>query len=488
LNGISGNLNGQLKQFLFRPMTRFQKQGAAMKQRKASVAPASTGTAQRNPAPVATGSVGQTSVPAQAMPQPKTVAIKSGQLPQIFRRLSAIGFNCTSDGRYVNPSPGANIQEIAWGRDRIEDNCVWLVVSARKPFAYALAAMERFAQRRQAELERKLRLAKEYWLRIQPFIKDRPLRNAELYVATDAHFRLRQAAGRAAEWNRTEEGRRFSVPVEALPDFGKDPFLEPEELCRDENLKPETLAAIAAPMMQKRTAELTPLAAIGVAHELLLAAERYVKALPEQKRGTERLMDDFDKAFSTVTFTEIKASNPKSSGKLPLLPPSGQKRKNISEQEQREEPLSVPAIREAVKRYLDEHTPRLTQEEYERDQEQTERLAKEGKLVRLGSGKTRTYQEWQSDNQKAIDDCMENSRVSLQDLCKLRWERFERQWNQRQLIASNRKTPRRKPRKQRGENSPSSAASSPQTAGKPEKRPPAKTVKKISRAPAGRLP
>jgi hypothetical protein len=338
-------------------------------------------------------------------------------------------------------------------------------------------------------LERSLRLAKEYWLRtVQPFIKDRPLRDAELYVATDAHCRLQTAQGKAKLWNATVEGKRCPLPADALVDFTKDEFREPEELCRDENLKPETLAAIAAPMMQKRTAEWTPFAAIGVAHELLMAAGRYVNALPVQKRGTERLMDDFDKAFSAVTFEEIKTSNTRSSGKLPLLPPSGQKRKNISDQEQREEPLSVPAIREAVKRYLDEHTPRLTQEEYERDQEQTARLAKEGKLFRVGTHQPRTYQQWQTDNQKALDDCMENSRVSLQDLCSLRWERFERRWKQRQLIASKRKQPRRKPRKQRRENPPSSAASSPQTAGEPHKRPPAKNVKKSSRASADRLP
>src|SRR5437867_367971 len=152
---------------------------------------------------------------------------------------------------------------------------------------HTAAAMERIAQPRGAELERSLRRAKEYWLRIQPYIKDRPLRGAGMYVAADAHFRLRQAAGRAAGGNRAE-----------------------------------------------------------------------------QKRGIERLMEAFDKAFSTVTFEEIKASNTKSSGKLPLLPPMGQKRKNISDQEQREEPLSILAIREAVGRYLEEHTQRLTREEY----------------------------------------------------------------------------------------------------------------------------
>jgi hypothetical protein len=201
-----------------------------------------------------------------------------------------------------------------------------------------------------------------------------------------------------------------------------------------------------------------------------MAAGRYVNALPEQKRGTERLMDDFDKAFSTVTFAEIKASNTKSTGQLPLLPPTGQKRKGVSEEKQGKEPLSVPAIREAVKRYLDEHTARLTQEEYERDQEQTEWLAKEGKLVRLGSGKSRTYQEWQSDNQKAIDDCMENSRISLQDLCKLRWERFERQWSQRQHIASKGRQARRKPTRPTRKKPSLGVMSSPETAGKPGKR------------------
>ena len=38
-----------------------------------------------------------------------------------------------------------------------------------------------------------------------------------------------------------------------------------------------------------------------------------------------------------------------------------------------------------MKRFLIERMPRPTQEEYERDQEQTERLAKEGKLFRVNS-------------------------------------------------------------------------------------------------------
>jgi len=38
-----------------------------------------------------------------------------------------------------------------------------------------------------------------------------------------------------------------------------------------------------------------------------------------------------------------------------------------------------------------------------------------------GSGKPRTYQEWQSDNQKAIGRLLKNDRISLQDLCTMRW-------------------------------------------------------------------
>jgi hypothetical protein len=176
-------------------------------------------------------------------------------------------------------------------------------------------------------------------------------------------------------------------------------------------------------------------------------------------------------ALSTVTFAEIQASNKETSGQLPLLPPTGQKRKGISEQKQREEPLSVSAIREAVKRYLDEHTPRMTKEEYERDQEQTEQLANEGKLRMLGSGKPRTYQEWQGENQRAIQDCMQNNRISLQDLCKLRWERFERQWSQRQHIVSKRKQLRRKTKNPRREKPSLGARSNPEPPGKP-RRPP----------------
>ena len=54
-----------------------------------------------------------------------------------------------------------------------------------------------------AEIERELRLAKEYWLRtIYPHIKGRMLRDAEFFVAQDAHRRLQAAKKNAEDWNR----------------------------------------------------------------------------------------------------------------------------------------------------------------------------------------------------------------------------------------------------------------------------------------------
>ena len=75
-------------------------------------------------------------------------------------------------------------------------------------------------------------------------------------------------------------------------------------------------------------------------------------------------------AFSTVTFAEIEASNRTDSGQLPLLPPVGQKKKGRTEQELAEKPLSKTAIKNAVRHFLDERTPRMSQEQYEREQEQ----------------------------------------------------------------------------------------------------------------------
>ena len=125
------------------------------------------------------------------------------------------------------------------------------------------------------QIERELQLAKRYWLeRIRPHIARRRLQGIELFVAVEAHSRLRKITGEAWAWNNTEAGKASPIPSEALPDFGKEEFREPEELCADANLKPETLAVIAARLAGQSLSALTPDAAMPIAHEFLMAAER----------------------------------------------------------------------------------------------------------------------------------------------------------------------------------------------------------------------
>jgi hypothetical protein len=78
----------------------------------------------------------------------KEVPLKSGKLPQIFRRLAAIGYTQPSSRVYVNSNAEANIQKITWDHDKIDANYAWLTVTARKRFAYWDAPSERFAERR----------------------------------------------------------------------------------------------------------------------------------------------------------------------------------------------------------------------------------------------------------------------------------------------------------------------------------------------------
>jgi hypothetical protein len=320
-----------------------------------------------------------------------------------------------------------------------------------------------------AKVEQELRLAKEYWLRtVQPHNAGRILRGVEFFAAQHAHWLLQEAIKQAGDWNHLCDVKKDKahLPVSVAVDLSADDFRAPEvpEMLFADNVKPEILAAIAAPLV-KEAAKLTPTDAIRNAHELLMVAERYIGTLPEKKSGTESFIADFEQAFSTVTFAEIEASNREGSGQLPLLPPVGQKKKGRAKRELAEKPLSKTAIKNAVKHYLNERTPRMSQEQYEREQEQTARLAKAGMLVMMGSGKPRTYQEWQSDNQKAIDDCLNNNRISLQDLCTMRWERFKksRQVQQRRAVSREAK---KEASKEAKPGLPKSAASSPTTAGK----------------------
>lgn len=307
------------------------------------------------------------------------------------------------------------------------------------------------------KVEQELRLAKEYWLRkVQPHIAGRILRGIEFFVARHAHWRLQEAMKKAGDWNHLCDVKKDEahLPVSVDVDLSAEKFREPEvpNMLFADNMKPEILAAIAAPLV-KEAAELTPTDAIRKAHELLMVAKRYIGTLPEKKSGTESFITEFEQAFSTVTFAEIEASNREGSGQLPLLPPVGLRKKGRTERELAEKPLSKTAIKEAVRRFLHERTPRIGQGEYERRQK------------RLGSGRPMSYQEWQKSNQDAIDDCLKNNRISLQDLCTMRWERFKKSREVQQRRAVTREAKKEASKKAKPV-LPKSVASSPTTVGK----------------------
>lgn len=286
-------------------------------------------------------------------------------------------------------------------------------------------------------IEWELRLAKEYWLRtVQPHIAGRKLRGVELFVANHAHSNLQVAKKNADDWNRSYPFTMVGALVLVDVDLSAENFREPEELFADENLKPEMLAEIAASLMNKNKVEITPAEAIRTAHELLMAAERYIGALPKQKQGTESLATEIGFTFSPVTFAEILRSNEKDSGQTPLLPPVQQGRN--------EGRLTLTALKAAVTRFWQEHPNR--EEEYDCEQ-------------------------WQDEvDIFAPEQAPEGGQISLQDLCTLRWERFKNYWQHQQSRAQKRKPPQSKrPKKSETKaNLPQSAASSPTTAGKRE--------------------
>lgn len=360
----------------------------------------------------------------------KTVVLKSGRVSQIVCRLRALGFKWNVRGVYVNPNADANIQQVSFGHDLIDANkWVALVILARNATRIQadlqlldLCQADDIVsdQQRQAELERELRLAKEYWRRrIKEFIGDRKLQGVDLYVAEWAHSRLREAARKATDWNATEEGSRSPVAAEAFSELAGEQYRRPEALFADEFLTPEILAGIAAPLINKGGPERTPADAVRLAHELLMAAQRYIGALPKKSDTfPESWIEDFRMTFSHVTFEEIQQSNQKNSRRLPLLPPEPPERN--------EGQLSREAIKTAVVEFIEQRVPSLTQEDYERDPKKTE------------TGKAMTYQEWQREEQESIDDCAKHGRISLGTLCHLRWDRFRRFCDKQQNIALTR--------------------------------------------------
>jgi hypothetical protein len=320
---------------------------------------------------------------------------------------------------------------------------------------YAMREREKL----RAEIEWELRLAKEYWLQtVQIFIVERRLRDVELFIAEDAHLLLRGVQKKAEDWNRTHEGRLSPLDV----DLSAEKFREPEVLFADENLKPEILAEVAAPLVNKSKVKMTPAEAVRNAHELLMAAERYIGTLPEKKEGIKSFVSDMELGLShRVPFAEILRSNKKDSGQLPFLPTT-QKGRNAGK-------LSLTALKNAVKNFYEKEKknhPQLTEEQYNRETEQDAKLQQGQRSY--STGKRMTYQEWQSQPHEAIKDCMQNSHILLQTLCTMRWERFKKHWQDQQSRTQKRKSSEStlSEKSESKANLPQSAASSPTTARK----------------------
>ena len=219
------------------------------------------------------------------------------------------------------------------------------------------------------EPELELRLAKEYWLKtIQPYIAGRKLHGVELYIAADAYRWLRMMTELGISWNKSEQGKQSPISEKTFPEWEKDEFHEPEELFLDESFKPEVLANIAASFAKTGRKKLTTAEAVRNAHDLYVAAERYIGTLPKQKQGTGSLTDVLELEFRKVTLRKILQSNEKQSGRLPLLPPVQQKRN--------EGRLTMNALKIAVKRFLQEQNSSKTKQQYESDEQSWTELVK----------------------------------------------------------------------------------------------------------------
>jgi hypothetical protein len=294
-----------------------------------------------------------------------------------------------------------------------------------------------------------LGLAKAYWLKtIQPYIAGRNLHGVEFFIADEAHEWLRMMADLATQWNNSEAGKKAPIPAVIFPEWEKTEFHKPKELFADENLKPEILAAIAAPLINANREKMSPTEAVRTAHDLLLAAKQYISSLPKHEQNKPATIKEANElAFRKVTFEEILKSNEKDSGHLPLLPPVQQKRNAGS--------LTMNAIKTAVKHFLEkrnptkEYNPSVTQEDYEREEENFKRLVKKGDedkaagrpfetFFRAGNGRVLTYQEWQKQNRDSINDCLENNQISFRIVSTMRWDRFKSYWQDQQSRTNKR--------------------------------------------------
>jgi hypothetical protein len=275
-----------------------------------------------------------------------------------------------------------------------------------------------------------LRFAKAYWKhRVQPSINGRKLHDFEFEIAWGAYSRVKDTVDNARKWNAGEwpmgdnkcngnDGKQFPIPEKEFP--AREEFCEPVLLRVDTSMNAETLAMIASPMIGKKVPKVAPSKSVHIAHDLFIEAQDYLDTLRKpQKKWAASLL--FARQI-TVSFDEIENSNLMGSGQLPLLPPEP-KQRNKGQMKQ-------TAIRAAVSRYYEKRA---------------DLFPKEREAVKK--------------------DCLQNNRIPLPDLCKLRRDRFKRLWLKQQKAGLGRQSKRGAQFKSKR---PSSAASSLPTAGIPE--------------------
>ncbi len=266
-------------------------------------------------------------------------------------------------------------------------------------------------------LSRELETPKKYWLNtVQLHIANRQLQGAELRVAEHAHWVLREAWDKAANWNRREEGKL--APIE-LPDANDAHYARPEPLYAD-NLPPaQVLACIAASLLPK-PGDLADDKAILRAAEIFAPSERYAASLPKKPQsGPEDYRAAFSNACSQVTAGEIYRSNKTDSGRLPLLPPLGQRRKSLDASEitgaQTED-----AIRKALFKHLEASLPNESRAEFDNRRQEEEKLP----LFRCCPSPT--FQQLQDARQEQFGDLQRRDRIQVAIVAKCRWERFRK--------------------------------------------------------------
>lgn len=287
------------------------------------------------------------------------------------------------------------------------------------------------------EIAEQLRLANDYWLKtIQPYIQGRKLRWPELDIAQLAHGKLKRAVGEVGEWNASHPNTSITIPDLTAPEYRY-----PEPLCADD-LKPETLAAIGAPILSKSSTEQNVHAAVRTAHDLLLAAEQYIQSLPQRpKDHEEQLKQGIVDAFSEVTFDEIYKTSAEDSG-LPLL---YKLTKRTDKQDKRPLRLRIDAIRKAVIDFL-QRQPNISRKQFEAEQRQNDQLVQSGRMLRVSS-KPQTYDEYLASRKSAIQHAKDNSRMPLLELSELRWQRFKDTSRIKRKAAATRQTKRKQRKK-----------------------------------------